>query len=281
MNELPLQHAAAARWATIMLGAAIVAVALTLVVFVLPRPEVKAPQITTQGAAPVKKAEKRLPWEGVKTDWSRLAADSKNFNAPEVAAHEKDVEEQLRKAREEANANQPAGAGAKPPEATGGFAPNWRFLGAVIDGERKTALIVTPEADGQQRQRFVAEGFKKDEYTVVGIEPTKLTVEQGRRRHEIGIAANTRGQGIVAGSAVPPLRTSGQSLGGAQPGARPASERVRDLRQPNRPNPNTNPNANPGAPTAPGAYTPPAQPGAQDPNAVPPLPRDPDPPGTR
>ncbi len=273
MNELPLQHAAATRWATIMLGAAIVAVALTLVVFVLPRPEVKAPEIKTQSAVPVAKAEKRLPWEGVKTDWSRLDADARNFNAPDVAAHEKDVAEQLRKAAEEAEVANASGGGVRPPESTGGgFAPTWRFLGAVIDGERRTALVVIPEADGQQRQRFVAEGFTKDEYKVVGIEPTKLIVEQGRRRHEIGLSTNTRGQGIVAGSAVPPLRT--QSLGGAgATPARPGTERIRQAGRPGNPNP--------ASPTAPGPYSPPVQPGAQDPNAVPPLPRDPDPPGTR
>lgn len=256
MNELPIQHATASRWATIMLGAAVLAVALTLGVFVLPRPEVRAPELKADQSAAAPKAPRRLPWEGVATDWSRAAADLEKVNAPDIEAWKKDVAEQQRRAAEERSlVAGPNGEPATPPE-SGGFAPNWRFLGAVIDGERRTALVVIPEPDGAQRQRFVSVGFVKDEYKVVAIEPTKLVLEQGRRKHELKLAASQRGQGITTGSTTPPNRPviAGGAPAPGQPNRIGVQDRVRDLRQPNRalgatgngnPYPGMNPAANP------------------------------------
>lgn len=277
MSELPIHRAAATKWASIMLGATVLAGALTMVVFVLPRPGVRPPSLKVDQAASAPKAPRRLPWEGIATDWSRPAADLEKVNAPDIVAWKKDVEEQQIKAQQEKAVAGGANGAATPPEG-GGFAPSWRFLGAVIDGERRSALVVIPEADGAQRQRFVAEGFVKDEYKVVGIEPTKLVIEQGRRRHELPLAANQRGQGITSGAASPPVRSVspvGAPVAG-QPSRFGGADRGRDIRQATRPGAFPNPNA----PVAPGAGVPapggagnpagnqglpPPQPGATDP----------------
>lgn len=280
MNELPIQHATASRWATIMLGAAVLAVALTLGVFVLPRPEVRPPELKADQSAAAPKAPRRLPWEGVATDWSRAAADLEKVNAPDIDAWKKDVEQQRAQAeREKSLAAGPNGEPATAPDG-GGFAPNWRFLGAVIDGERRTALVVIPEPDGAQRQRFVSVGFVKDEYKVVAIEPTKMVLEQGRRKHELNLAASQRGQAITSGSSTPPNRPVIAGGAPGQPNRIGVQDRIRDLKQPNRaqgltgngnPYPGMNPAANPnGAPVPgvnPGEGAPspvlPPQPGAE------------------
>lgn len=189
MSSLPMRQSDAARATAIAWGCAALAAVAGAVVFMLPKAQVdlKAAETREQEiAAGVETRKRVLPWEGRRSDWASLKGPVDRLPSPVI-----DEWKRLYKEREAAIVSAPA-PGAAP--TTGGFAPPWRYLGYVVDGERRSALVLA-----DNKQRFVTVGYTTpDNYRLVAIEPTQITVQQGATRHTIALVETTRGKSLSA-----------------------------------------------------------------------------------
>lgn len=245
MASLPMRQSDASRASAIAWGCAALAAVAGAVVFMLPRAQVDlkaadARLLEREGAIEAKK--RVLPWEGLRTDWTSLTDPVDRLRSPAIDEW---------KARMAAAANQPAepAPGVQP---TPGFAPPWRYLGYVIDGERRSALVLA-----DNKQRFVTIGYTTpDNYRLVAIEPTQITVQHGASKHTIALVETARGRSLTS-----------SVVGAPMPGG---SIQQPYMNNPERPRvivPSANPGANPAA--APLSPNTPGYPGFPQTNPVP------------
>ncbi|MGD9691330.1 MAG: hypothetical protein AB7G17_00645 [Phycisphaerales bacterium] len=200
MSRLPVRQSVAERWTRVAFACAMLAALGTAAIFVLPPPKTPTTKSAagTQSTSAQRKPPK-APSEGVSKEWPLLASAVDGLNAPAIAMWE---EEQARlKAEQAAAAASGQPATVQPSGVTSGFAPPWRYLGSISDGEQRVALVVI---DG--RQRFVREGYysQNEGYRVLTIEAERLIVEQGSARHEIRLEEAQRAQGFNNTAAAQP-----------------------------------------------------------------------------
>lgn len=194
MGSLPLRQSEASRLTKVALGAAALAGAAAVILFLLPKPRVVIDPLaldpgTTEGAP---ERPRLHPTEGLGTqDWTRLAAAIKQAeeSQPELAQWRANRDRLLREEAERLAREQPAQPGEEGAAvAGGGFPPSWRYIARMDAGGVSMAIISIDE-----RQRLVGEGFTLDQYTIDRITPEKLIISQGRRIHEIKRGESTRG----------------------------------------------------------------------------------------
>lgn len=188
MPPLPLPQPVAARYATIAWGVAALAAVGAGVVLMLPKPKVDlAAAATGQGEpAPSKPREPKLPTAGLRQDWDRLKGPFAQLRSPALEEWNKREKERLA-----ALAGQPPTDPNAP--SPGGFAPAWRYLGMVVDGTRKSALVFA-----DNKQRFVTEGYTTvDGYRLVSLEPERIVLQQGSSRHVITLTDSGRGKSLT------------------------------------------------------------------------------------
>lgn len=193
MGSLPLRQSEAARRTKIALGAAALAGAGAVILFLLPKPRV---EIDPRALEPVETTgERDRPRSHPTRDlgpqqWTSLADSAKLMEQaqPELAQWRANLE-RARLAREEAMASEtPADAGETASSRGGGFPPSWRYIAQMDAGGVPMAIISVGE-----RQRLVAAGFSLDDYTIERITPEKLIITKGRSIHEIKRGETTRG----------------------------------------------------------------------------------------
>lgn len=207
---MPLSHHAARTWTLVASAGAVVAFLLAIGVFMMPSPKVRVnledAASTVAGGAVVPK-EPSNPAEGIDTAWTDLT--------PEVLGLET---AELRRWAEAKNAPKPEetedatelAKGDTSAPAAGGFAPPWKYLGAVASPSGLTALVVI---DG--RQRFIQKGYQSpDGFEVRDVGVGEIVVTRGRGEFKIQVEQTARGEALLPGAAVPIL--SRGSMGGAQ-----------------------------------------------------------------
>ncbi len=253
MASLPMRQSDAARASAIAWGCAALAAVAGAVVFMLPRAQVdlNAADAKQAEGAGANEAKKRvLPWEGLRTDWARLKEPVDRLRSPAIDAW---------KERMAAAASQPSepAPGAQP---AAGFAPPWRYLGYVVDGERRSALVLA-----DNKQRFVTIGYTTpDNYRLIAIEPTQITVQHGASRHTIALVETARGRSLTS-----------TTVGAPMPGGSTQQPYMNIQERPRVIVPSANPGANPAA--APLSPNTPGYPGFPQTNPVPGSPGNPSP----
>ncbi len=200
MSRLPVRQSVAERWTRVAFACALLAALGTAAIFVLPppKPPTMASAVGAQPPTPERKPPK-APSEGVSKEWPSITAAVDGLNSPVIAMW---ITEQERiKADEAAAAAAGQPSTVTPSGLTPGFAPPWKYLGSISDGEQRVALVVI---DG--KQRFVREGYysQLEGYRVLTIEAERLIVEQGSARHEIPLEESTRGVGLSHTAAAQP-----------------------------------------------------------------------------
>lgn len=205
MASLPLRREVAAKWTRIAQIGIGVAVALVIVAFRLPAPEVEteAARVERETPQPVEAPERSHPTDSLgEQDYTGMVAEVDALSAPLVEQWRIDQERlreaQLAKQAEEEAAEEKGETAQGPLEGgrQGGFPPPWRYLGAISEGDRMTALLVI---DGQQV--FASTGYTKDGYEVLGMTMQQLRVKQGRSEHVLDLESSARGADLQTTSA--------------------------------------------------------------------------------
>lgn len=224
MGSLPLRRDAAARWTRAAQVGIALAAGLVIVAFRLPAPEVEVEAARMEREAPAAAEEpaRAHPTAHLgEQDYSELAADVEALHSPLIEQWriDRQREEEARLAKlqeEESRAETEVAEGAPEPARTGGFAPPWKFLGAVREGDRMTALLVI---DG--RQVFAGPGYRRDGYEIASVSADRMRVLQGRSEHELRRESSERGRELetttAAGSRGPvDIRNGGGRLSPAR-----------------------------------------------------------------
>lgn len=193
MGSLPLRQSEAARMTKVALGAAALAGAAAVILFLLPKPrvEIDPRSLEPEIAADAPQTRRVHPTEAIgRQDWSRLAnavllaEEAQPELAQWRANRQRMLDEEARRLAE----LQGVESGDEPASRSGGFAPSWRYIAKMDSGGVPMAIIAVGAV-----QRLVGEGYTQDDYTIERITPEKIIISQGRRVHEIKRGETARG----------------------------------------------------------------------------------------
>lgn len=197
--SLPVRQSVAQRWTLYARAGAAVAGLMTAIVFLLPSPKPRTQELLAgaETPPPPPRRERVSPTHQIgPQEWTRVAPVLDTLDAQPIRQFK------IRLEQEKLAIAQNTAAEAEQPDGTtttrGGFPPPWRYIGALREGERLSALIVV---DG--KQRFIQEGFAMDGYSVARIESARLVVVQGRQEHQLRLVENPLLGQIFTGAPYP------------------------------------------------------------------------------